>query len=343
MRQHMRIALAAWVCLSGPVVYANETNNQAAAQIAAFMQGKFIATVNGVFFAEKVKGAIDANGQLTLEADVDPLYEVSSTQGPYRSDSSVDYWNLAIAADAKCGPSTLPTEIKSTDLSVQVGGRFINLREAIEGTVVNPPEFNAGNRPLILSETDFARARKCKDTVATRLNALPYEAIQVFAGQTLLTEVRRSLDKSTRYEFDLGADAQVTHVSVKPKAGGAHKFSVSVQTVSVMRCDYEGPHIELDEWKQGLSPAKPLRSKANVFFMDAPVAANDHDLVASPPFPPYTQQELRKAINTYWGKKGLSSRAEAEPCGPFLRGYRFRINGGASVVHEINVYNPGGC
>lgn len=343
MRQHMRIALLAWLCLSGSAALANVTNSQAAAQIAAFIQGKFIATVNGVFFVEEAKGAIDVNGQLSLQAEVDPLYEVSSTQGPYREDSSVDYWNLAIAADAKCGPSTLPTEINGTDLSVQVGGRFINLHEAIEGSVSNPPEFSASNRPLVLSEADFARARKCKDTVAARLNALPYESIQVFAGETMLTEVRRSLDKLTKYEFDLGADAQVTHVSVKPKAGGAHKFSVSVQTVSVMRCDYEGPHIELDEWKQGLSPAKSLRSKANTFFMDAPAAANGDDQVVYPPFPAYTQQELRKAINAYWGKKGLSTRAEAEPCGPFLRGYRFRINDGPSVVHEVNVYNPGGC
>lgn len=343
MRQHMRIALVAWLCLWGSVAHANETSSQAAVQIAAFIQGKLIATVNGVFFAEKVKGAIGAMGELTLQAEVDPLYEVSSTQGPYREDSSVDYWSLAIAADAQCGPSTLPTEINGTDLSVQVDGRFINLHEAIEGSVSNPPEFSASNRPLVMSETDFARARKCKDTVAKRLNALPYESIQVFAGQTLLTEVRRSLDKLTTYEFDLGADAQVTHVSVKPKAGGAHKFSVSVQAVSVMRCDYEGPHIELDEWKQGLSAAKTLRSKANVFFMDTPAAPSGDDQVVSPPFPAYTQQELRKAINAHWGKKGLSSRAEAEPCGAFLRGYRFRINDGTSVVHEINVYYPGGC
>lgn len=349
MHRYIRAALAAgwglWGCVMAHAQVADGQAAQAAqaAQVAAFMQGKYIATANGAFFADKVTAAIDAQGRLSLRADVAPLYEVNSTQGPYRPDSSVDYWTLDIAADAPCGPTTLPTRIEDTDLSVLVGERFLNLREAIEGVVADPPEFTTGNRPLIMSPADLARTRQCKDRVAARLNALPFEAIQVFSGQTLLTEVRRPLGDVTRYEFDLGADERVTHLSVEPRPGRARPLSVSVRMVSVMRCDYEGPHIELDDWKQGLSRPRALHRVGKVFYVDDPVPVNGQDPIAAPVFPAYTQAELRRAINQHWGKPGLAPRREARPCGAFLRGYRFKIEGGAGVAHQIDVYFPGGC
>lgn len=321
--------------LSGP---AEAASNPIADRIASFVQGRFIVDGSAIYYAVKVKGEIEANGELTLEMEVDPLFLAESTQGPYRADSTVDYWSLAILPNAECGAPGLPTRLTTTDISVRMGDRFINLRDALQNSIAALPPFNASNRPLTLSEKDFARVRACAKTVATKVNAMPFEKMQVYAGETLLTEVRRTIEKSMIYEYELGEDSPVTHISITPKAGKTEAFSVEVQAVSIMYCDYEGPHIELDNWKQGLSTAKTLHQKGHVFYVESSML--DSTL---PTFPSYTQKELRQAIRKHFGEEGMSSIKEAKPCAPFLRGHRFRVKYGPDVVQEISVYAPGGC
>lgn len=135
----------------------------------------------------------------------------------------------------------------------------------------------------------------------------------------------------------MGDYRPVTHITVTPKARKSQPFSVQVQGVSVMNCDYEGPQIELDSWKLGLTPARALRRKGNTFQVAADM------LTLMPPFPAYTQEELRLAIGKQLGTSEMSSIEDAKPCKPLLRGHRFTVKYGPETVQELSVYTPGGC
>jgi hypothetical protein len=322
--------------LSTPVEAASKPVADIADRIASFVQGQIILSGSAIYYAAKVKGEIAANGELTLEMEVDPLFLTESNQGPYRADNTVDYWDLSLLPNAECGPPSLPTRITSTDISVKSGGRFYNLRDALDVLNTALPPFQASNRPLTLSEKDSARVRGCAQTVATKVDAMPFDAIQVHAGETLLAEVHRTIAKSKYYEF--GGDNPVTHISITPKAGRIESFSVEVQAASVMHCDYEGHHIELDNWKHGFSTATILRQEGQVFSVES-------GMLDSKPatFPSYTQTELRRAIRKHHGGEGIASIKEAKLCAPSLRGHRFTIKYGKKTVQEISVYTPGSC
>jgi hypothetical protein len=331
--------LIVWAILVGLAhlpARAEAPNNVVADRIANFVQGRLIAQGGAIYYAAKVNGRVNNRGELTLETEVDPLYAIELIQGPYGADGGVSYYDVSIPTNAKCGALGLPTKLASTDISVRKGNQFINLRDALP--VSDLPSFSSSYRPFNISEKDLAMVRACARSVSAKVAAMPFGGIQVYAGESLLTEVIRTTERSTSYERDLGDDNPITHISITPKAGMTEPYSVEVQAVSVMHCDYEGPHIELDNWKQGFSTAKAFRQKGNIFYVDA--STLDSTL---PTFPPYTQKELRQAIRKHFGEVGMSSIKEAEPCAPFLRGHRFRIKYGSDAVQDISVYTPGGC
>ena len=166
----------------------------------------------------------------------------------------------------------------------------------------------------------------------------PFSRIQAWAGSTLLAEADGSAGAVTAYEYDLDARATVSHFVVRPAPGVTGPFSIEARAVTVMRCDYEGPHLELDGWKQGLSASRPLRRQGQRFVVDAAILA-----MPMPAFPQYTSRELRRAIRDAYGETGLASADETRTCAPFLRGHRFTVRHRGAVVHTLLIYQPGGC
>ena len=166
----------------------------------------------------------------------------------------------------------------------------------------------------------------------------PFSRIEAWAGSTLLAEANGSAGAVTAYEYDLDARATVSHIVVKPTRGVSGPFSIEARAVTVMRCDYEGPHLELDGWKQGLSASRPLRRQGQRFMVDAGILA-----MPMPAFPHYTSRELRRAIRDFYGETGLASTDETRTCAPFLRGHRFTVRHQGAVVHTLLIYQPGGC
>ena len=104
----------------------------------------------------------------------------------------------------------------------------------------------------------------------------------------------------------------------------------------MIHCDYEGPHIELDNWMQGLSEPKELRREGDVFYVEERLNQE------MPKFPSYTQTELRQALGSVSGNS-LASEESAKTCAPALRGYRFNIKYGSELVQQISVNIPLGC
>ncbi|MDD2990980.1 MAG: hypothetical protein PHI64_18745 [Zoogloea sp.] len=165
----------------------------------------------------------------------------------------------------------------------------------------------------------------------------PFSRIQAWAGTSLLAEAHGN-SAVTAYEYDLDAPAAVSHIVVKPTRGVSGPFSIEARAVTVMRCDYEGPHLELDSWKQGLSAPRPLRRQGQRFLVDAGILS-----MPMPAFPHYTSRELRRAIRDAYGETGLASTDETQTCAPFLRGHRFTVRHQGAVVHTLLIYQPGGC
>lgn len=166
----------------------------------------------------------------------------------------------------------------------------------------------------------------------------PFSRIQAWAGDGLLAESDGSGGKVTAYEYDLDTRTPLSHIVVQAAPGVSGPFSVEARAVAVMRCEYEGPHLELDSWKQGLSSPRLLRQRGKRFIIDDSIRT-----MPMPAFPQYTSRELRRAIKDAYGETGFADADETRTCAPFLRGHRFTVRHRGAVVHTLLIYQPGGC
>ena len=278
------------------------------------------------------------DGTATLHAEVDPLFEAQYASSPEgRTSDGRLYYNVRIAPQAACGLPGVSNQLDTSDLLVFHQGAFVTLREAFPDALLP-----ASDRPLnFVTPPTLTRLRQCAEQIAQVADAMPFSRIAVHAGAQRIAEVGRTATTALHYEEEPGETqiGAMTHLVITPKKPALPEdFTVSVRAVSVMQCDYEGPHIELDRWKQGLGPEVPL-ARTGTRFVIAP-----HALAGTaPPFPRYTPTELRRAIAQHWGNAGLASREEAGPCQPFLRGYRFAVRYQSRLVQEVFMAFAGGC
>ena len=132
--------------------------------------------------------------------------------------------------------------------------------------------------------------------------------------------------------------ARLAYVEIEPRDGPVADYGVELRSVSIMQCDYEGPHIELLDWKRGLSEPLRLPRQGNRFLL--PPGALDETL---PPFPAFQHDELRRAIARHWGETGLAPEEQAAPCAPFLGARLLTVRRHGDIVHEVLLSYPGGC
>jgi hypothetical protein len=307
------------------------------ARIARFVQGRLITADSIVYRAAGVTGAIDTAGKLYLSIDADPLYRMETRGGS--ESKAYGLFLDAIPANAKCGEVEAARSIDGTNFGVREGNEFVRLGDALRKVMQELPAIESSFPMIKPSATDLEKIRACARTYSAKADALPFESIQVYSRDVVLTAVQRTLTRSSMFEYGLGEETPVTRIVVTPKKGhSSADFSIEVRAVAVMHCDYEGPHLELDKWKEGVSAARRLPGRKGVFQVNARSLDTK-----TPKFPKYTQAELRRAIGAHFGEPRIATAEEAKPCSPFLRGHRFIVKHQSKVVHELSMYFPGGC
>lgn len=336
MRRHLAPALLAGL-LAGSACAAPASAAGLEA-VAAALEGRLVVGGATFYRVARVLSIDEQDGLATLHAEADPLYEGQYAGNPegQTSDGRL-YYNARIDPEAACGLPGASTRLDTSNLLVFHQGAFVTLREAFPGM-----RLRAWERPInFVAPQTLAKLRQCAGQRAQAADAMPFRSIAVHAGAQRIAEVGRTSAAAFHYEEEPGEEliGAMTHLAITPKKHAAPgDFTVSMRAVSVMHCDYEGPHIELDRWKQGLGPEVPLR-RAGAKFMVAPRAL----AASAPPFPRYTPTELRRAIAQHWGNAGLASSEEARPCQPLLRGYRFAVRYQSRLVQELFVAFAGGC
>jgi hypothetical protein len=306
--------------------------------IASFIEGRFVMEGSVIYRAARVSARIEG-GKLSLKIEADPLYTLEQRSIRLNSHGGTALYENFLPGEAKCGLPELRSRIEGTHIGVKAGERFLNLREALEGKFGELPSFESTNVPVVIGDTDLKTIRACAKEVAAKADAIPFAAIRIYAGDSMLAEIARTTSAQPwGQERELGDDQPITRVRVEPKSAYKGRFSVQIQAISVMSCSYEGPHIELDGWKRGLSPLRALRADGRDFLVDPALFDGE-----PPKFPGHTRAELHEAIRAHWGVAELSPEDEPHGCAPFLRGHRFVVKYGSRVVQEIFIYNPGGC
>lgn len=342
MRSCLASALLAGLLAGGahaaPSGQAAPADAAALEAVAAALEGRLVVGGSTFYRVARVLSIDTQDGTATLHAEADPLYEGQYAGNPegQTSDGRL-YYNVRIDPGTACGLPGVSARLDTSDLLVLHQGAFVTLREAFPGM-----HLRAWDRPInFVTPQTLARLRQCAGQLAQAADAMPFRSIAVYAGAQPIAEVGRTSTAAFRYEEEPGGEliGAMTHLAITPKKHAAlGDFTVSVRAVSVMHCDYEGPHIELDRWKQGLGPEVPLARAGKKF-----VIARQALATTAPPFPRYTPTELRRAIAQHWGNAGLASSEEARPCQPFLRGYRFAVRYQSRLVQELSVSFAGGC
>lgn len=305
--------------------------------LAKSLLGRLIVAGTTFYRVAEVESIDAVGGSPTLKAEGDPLFEAAYSGNPDGEARGRSYYDVTVPPSARCGAANASTRIDTSNFLVFHQGEFVPLAEAFPQAGLR-----SNDRPVNrVTPALLSRLNACAKSQAALADAMPFRRIAIHAGSDLITEVTRTHSDMAAHEEFPGDEliAKMSHVAITPKPGRSLKdFAVQVRAVSVMRCDYEGPHIELDAWKQGLGPWVQLERKGDHFRIGASLRKS-----AMPAFPSYTQTELRRAIAQQFGNSGLASKQESKPCAPFLRGYRFHIHYRSQLVQEISLDHAGGC
>jgi hypothetical protein len=310
--------------------------------VARVLDGKLIIGGATFYRIAAVRSVDETDGLLALHADVDPLFDAGYSGNPDgRDERGRLYYDVTLAPDAVCGAAGAGTVLDTWDFLVLDGTEFVTPREYLEQALPGRTVV-AGERPINrLAPALLARVQACAQEMRERADAMPFARLALHAGgEVPLLEIRRTASRESTYEEGLGEEsiAGLAYLEVEPRGAAIHEFEVEIRAMSVMHCDYEGPHLELDEWKRGQSEPRRLTRTGNRFLLGPAVLAAD-----TPAFPAYTRDELRRAIAAHLGTPGLASEEEAAPCAPFLRGYEITIRRASQVVYRIQLNHPGGC
>lgn len=318
------------------------TSKNISKNISKYLEGQLIIGGATFYRVSRVLNLTEQEGMVTLHAEVDPLMPAQYSGNPDGMEGKRPYYDVGLESQATCGISGLATTLQTSDFLVfdKKTKTFIPLKELF-------PEmpWRSWDRPFNrVTENILHKIQQCSKKIATAADAMPFQKISVYADKKRITEVARTSELSYTYEEDLGESviSHITHFTIVPRKHlDINDFEIRMRAVSVMQCDYEGPHVELDRWKQGLGNEIILLRKNNQFILNA------SDLQPAttplPKFPAYTKTELRRAIAQHFGNPGLASTKEAQPCQPFLRGYRFYVYYQSALVQEVFLTFPGGC
>lgn len=314
----------------------------AAAEVARLLQGRLIIGGTTFYRVAGVRAVDDSEGALSLHADVDALLPADYGGNPHGTDARGRlYYDVRLAGDARCGVAAAASTLDTADFLVFDGSEFVTPREFVE-QLLPGRTVAARERPINrIAPAVLARVQDCARRMHALADAMPFRriALNTSAGKPLL-DIRRTTLQTTTYTEDLGEEtiARLAYVEIEPRDGAVADYAVELRSVSVMRCDYEGPHIELLDWKRGLSEPLRLPREGNRFLLP-PGALDD----AVPAFPDFQRDELRGAIARFWGEAGLAAEEQATPCAPFLGARLLTVRRRGEVVHEVLLRYPGGC
>ena len=309
-------------------------------QVAALLTGALVMDGDTIYRVVEVRTLEYTHYGLALSADADPLFGDLIGWTPDGEDHGRPYYRLKLARDTPCGRPLMPNELIAAHPRVLDGTRFIPMDEFLANRFpdMTPPQRPDPDIRTTPAQRDILQA--CAAHLADIGDAKPFSEISLRAQDQLLAALRRSLSETWSYDEGVGEEIQyrLGHIEITPRQGAMiEDFSVVFQTVSIMHCDYEGPHLELTDWKRAYSPPVQLERRGQRFAI--PPAA----LTFEPPFPAYTQAELRRAIGQLFGSEESASASDAEPCAPTLGGYRVTVSYRSRTVQEMWIWFAGGC
>lgn len=333
----LAVSLSAAISCSASLAAGTASGAAKLKAVAASIDGRLIIAGTTFYRVSRVHSIDDSEGTATLHAEGDPLLEGKYSNSPDGNQDGRLYYDVSVAEKATCGVPGASTSVNTSNFLIFHKGQFVTLADAFKDVPIR-----SSDRPINrVPSAVLARVETCAKQMASLADAMPFRSIGIYAGEQLITEVARTFTSASTHEESPGDDliSKMSHVTVSTKDGKAlEDFEVRVRAVSVMHCDYEGPHLELDGWKKGLGPEIRLERQGQKFLIGADVLAEK-----MPSFPAYTGTELRQAIARQFGNTGMATKEEAKPCAPMLRGYRFTIRYRSRVVQEIIVAYAGGC
>lgn len=296
--------------------------------LAPHLQGQLIVHNNAVYFVRRARGTYlgqTAGERMIFNLDVTPLYPTTSVVGGSANRDT------AIPADAECGGSALPSQLVTSAIGLRKDHGFIDLRSALKNVFPVLPPLAEGdeNFHLSFSAGDMRKIESCAQAFNDAWERSPVKAIWLGG-----VEIPRTLGKPWSIPGE-GEHATDMTLTVEAKPGQKADFFVEAQSVSVMRCG----EIVLGRWKRGLSAPWKLHAVTDGTLGYFSV---DEDIVRAvdvPIFSGYSQDELRRAINSERGQEGLASIEEVRSCVPTIEGYKYRIRNQSNILQEV--FNPG--
>lgn len=294
---------------------------KAPAHIAGFINNKLIEQ-DGVIYLVTAPQAFLRDEYLALDADVIPVYALQIPGDA--TGATPGELTAAIADNAVCGEvADADNHLSLENVRLQQNNRFINLKEALAGTLPVLPTFSEP-APLGISASHAAKTQSCARSIMAKLDALPYRSITL-QGSDAPGTLPLTLDEITSATV-----SSVSSITVAPSAKATAEFRMQAQVMAFMQC---GDNT-LYSWKVANSAPWNLPREGNTFQIDEDLLAGE-----TPDFPAYTQQELRRAINENQHLEGLAPVAATTSCRPVLGGTQFILMHGDTPVKTLALFS----
>lgn len=300
-----------------PAFIADFLNNQVIAQDGVL----YLVTKPQAFLREE-----DYSG-LALSAEVIPLYALTITNNMAANTDegmTTGEGTATIASNATCGEVEGASNLLELEaFHLQQNKRLINLQDALNGALPVLPNFSKP-APLLMSANDASQAQACARRIMARLEALPYRSITL-QGSDGASTIPLTLDEITSETI-----SSVSGITVQPSATASAALSMQAQAMAFMQC---GDNT-LYAWKEADSAPWKLPREDNTFQIDEDLITRE-----APDFPPYTQQELRRAINEAQQLPGLAPAEATKSCRPVLGGTQFTLLHGTTPVKTLALFS----
>lgn len=304
-----------------------------AEELAGMLRGRTVLVGKSVVHVDDV--AVDAMSTplettFALRASVTPLFVVKDVHASTRTSTAGSVHHDMLVLGPQCGTAA-PDLGPGRDIVVDVAKAWVLDGDRFRGAgeLSTPALRQRVPLPLlppqVLASKDRARLQACLQQRARGAIA-SLHTLKLFAGTEQRALVRVGVDAQTVVvEGEVEQFWDDLRVVVAPADG----VVVERQTVSVMQCNGEGPHVELYDWKQGVTAWKLVRKRAPGEFI-----VDDQPFADAPDFPGFTPAEFAKVKPA-----GFAD----EECRPTIGAVRFRLRRGTETLQTLEVRPAMGC
>jgi len=311
-----------------------------AEELARILRGKTVIVRDSVLNIDDITIVPTPPPELTtyeLRARVSPLFEIKDLKPTYHENRAEGVAHYTLQLNKKCGTAAsyvVPGRdvvIDAANTLILDGDRFRWLGELATPELKKRVELYV-NPQQLLAANDRARVKECAQQRARAATDASH-LLSMYVGYEQRLAVRIGVDpRVVQADGDVGEDwLPLRFVISKPDG-----IVIERQSVTIMACSNEGPHVELYDWKQGVTPWKPLtrRRPPTADETAAEFLVSDDPFADKAAFPAYTPAELNK---------NKPSDYPIESCSPSVGIVRFRVRFGTETLQTIEIRPAMGC